>query len=357
MNIEITFRHIEKKAKKYIKNEVNAIVERHLTPLLNHFNSKQLRLHATVEEKKSANNTSYNVVLRLSLPPKKTLASTENGDNLTTVINKATEELARQVNKHTARISGREQWKRKARRQRLDEITSSVSETLTAEQQQQAQQEVASLLPKMERYIRHELTYLRVAGDLAPDYPSIDDILNEALVRLKINWQKLSGNDDKIYQQFLNVLHQILAQEVAEHRLHAQDIALEDQVSADASEQAESMVEEEIFEYYQPEESVHIEDIMPDNAALTPEQQAENEAREHCYRLMAKMPNQWRNVLVLVYQEDISLDDIANNIMQKTLAQSQRLLEYAESYMLDSLVDFGVPQASKETLRRLLRLH
>jgi len=357
MNIEITFRHVEKKAKKFIRKEVNAIAERHLAPLLKHFNVEQLRLHVTVEEKKSTHHTSYNIVLRLSLPPKKTLASTESADNVTIAINKAIEELARQVKKHTARISGREQWKRKARRQRLHEMKTSVNDVLSTEQQEQAQQEVESLLPKMARYIRHELTYLRATGDLAPDYPSTHDVLNEALVRLQVNWEELSGNNDKIYQQFLKVVHDILAQEVADHRLHTQDISLEDKVASDATEQAEAMVEEEMFEYYQPEESVHIEDIMPDNSALSPEQQAENETREHCYRLMAKMPNQWRNVLVLVYQEDISIDDVAENIMQQTLAESQRILALAESYMLASLVDFGVEQANKAMLRRLLQLH
>lgn len=49
------------------------------------------------------------------------------------------------------------------------------------------------LLSKLEAVARRELAYLRAVGDLPCDYPTLRDVVDEAIVRAKVEWQSVPG--------------------------------------------------------------------------------------------------------------------------------------------------------------------
>lgn len=350
MKLDVSYRNINKESHKSTRDKIKEIVERHLAPHLESFNVSQLRLHATVEKQK----LDYQITLRLHVPPKKILVAKESNENINMAIMDAVAELARQAERHHAHVSGREQWKRKQRRQRMRNMEAEVPTVLPSDKEKEALQSVTPLLPRIERYIRHELAFLRANGDLLPNYPTLADIRDEALIQLKIRWSDLDSKDEALYQELLKIVHQIIEKEVEQTRLHARDESIEARVEKDAMDEAEEMVQEEINEFYQPFEVQHVEDLLPDDSVPLPEELVESNAREASYQIMSHMPSNWRRVMMLVYQEQLPIDSIAQNILSFSIAEAEQLLQQAESFMLDSLTERGVPNVNKETLLKLL---
>jgi len=357
MKLDISFRHINKESYQSTRRKLKQIMQKHLEPHVASFNASQLRLHATIEKQKLG----YRVVLRLHLPPKKVLVAKAEHESMSSAIIEAVDEIARQAKRHHAHISGRAQWKRKQRRQRMKGLQEEIATALPTEKQQDAEQVVTPLLPRIENYIRHELTYLRANGDLLPTYPTLTDIRDEALIQLKFRWDELESKDDMLYQELLKSVHSVLQHEVEQTRLHSKDESTEAFIPKDAMDQAEEMVGEESTEFYQPFEMLHIEDLIPDTHQTLPEDITEtaevnNNAREACYQIMGNMPAKWRHIIVLVYQQGVSVDDIAQNVLSFPVVEAQRLLQQAESFMLDSLNERGYDNVSTDVLLKLLKV-
>ncbi len=357
MKLDISFRHINKESYQSTRNKLKQIMQKHLEPHVASFNASQLRLHATIEKQK----LNYRVVLRLHLPPKKVLVARAEHESMSGALIEAVDEIARQAKRHHAHISGRAQWKRKQRRQRLKGLQAEIATVLPSEKQKLAEQVVTPLLPRIENYIRHELTYLRANGDLLPSYPTLTDIRDEALIQLKFRWDDLESKDETLYQELLKSVHSVLQHEVEQTRLHSKDESTEAFIPKDAMDQAEEMVGEESTEFFQPFEALHIEDLLPDTHETLPEDitdnaEANNQAREACYQVMGNMPAKWRHIIVLVYQQGVSVDDISQNVLSFPLDEAQRLLQQAEAFMLDSLYERGHDNINTEALVRLLKV-
>jgi len=97
-------------------------MKQHLNPHIAHFDDGIIRLHGTVEHEKN----DYKVQYHLHLPPRKILVAKDASESLNNALEEALKELARQTQKHVAKISGRESWKRKQRRKRLKHFRSGV---------------------------------------------------------------------------------------------------------------------------------------------------------------------------------------------------------------------------------------
>ena len=350
MKLDISFKNIDKKSLKKIKKDVKRQMKKSLKAHLKRFDDSLTRLHATVEHAKNV----YNVSLHLHLPPKKILVARESAENAHTAIENALKDLTRQAEKHIAKISGRENWKRKERRKRLKQYQAELP-SLPEASQKEASQAVESVLPKLERYIQHELTYLQANGDLPSSYPTVEDVRDEALLKVQLKWDELDKTDDALYQELIKAVHEVLTEEIIKSQIHADDISLESAVPEDAMQQAEDMVEEEMYEFYQPFERLHIEDIIPDKNAEIPEALLEQNAQEISYQTMANLPNDWRRLLVLAHRENLPIETIAKTIMPMALSDAQQVLDYAEQFMLASLRERGLGQINKDLLDKLIK--
>ncbi len=272
MKIDITYRNINKESHESTRSVIEQNTDRHLTPKLAAFNVGHLEMHVTVEH---TSNDDYCVTYRLHLPPKKILVAKECNHDLRTSIQEVTSELTRQVKRHRAHVSGKQNWKRKGRNKRIEALFEEIQQLQPMVERQHVEKTIAPLQPRLEQFIRHELTYLRSNGDLLPDYPSLADIRDEAVVRLHIDWHQLDGTDESLYKKLLKETTHILSQEIEQMRISANQVSLDDKVPPDAMDQAESMVGEESEEFYQPDEVLHIQDLIPDTHAVKPEISAE----------------------------------------------------------------------------------
>jgi len=115
------------------------------------------------------------------------------------------------------------------------------------------------------------------------------------------------------------------------------------------------MVEEEISEFYQPFERLHIEDLIPDNGEPLPDELVDQNLREVGFQTLASLPHQWRRLVVLKHQEQIPLKQIAQKIMPQPLSELQQLLDSAEKFMLATFHDRGFTSINTSLLDKLFR--
>lgn len=354
MKVDITFKGLPKESHEFTKEFLEQQMKRHLELPLSSFRPSRLQLHAVVEQMKQG----YSVRLRLHVPPKMLLVAKAGGTQLPTAIQEALIELSSQAERHHARVSGREQWKRKARRQRLHALkTNRQGEHLEEASARPDQESVvlSSLLSKLENYVRHELTYLRNSGELLDDYPSMADIRDEAFLRLQSQPKELTGSPDQVYERLLKHAIIVIEEEIANTREHGHDLSLEDKAPSDAMDEAEAMVEEDVNEYFQPdEEELHIADLIPDVHIKTPEQDAEVQALDASYYLLSSFPSVWRRVVILVYREHLSPEDVAQNILGTEVSAVQNILAHAEAFIQAHLQARGLtPRGLENMLRQL----
>ncbi len=351
MKIQFTFRHIDEGSHATLEALVRRYVEHELEPVLKPFNPEHRSLHVTVE-KAAKGAEKYHVTYRLTLPPKKVLVARAANLDAEQTVHKATLELRRQVKRHREKVSGQENWKRKERRKRLRELKAEVG-ALPVDRQAEARSAVEALLPRLEDFIRHELTYLQTQGDLPPDYPTVADVRDEAVARVMKAWDA-PADPEPLYRRLLKAAIDILCKEVEQTRLTEDFASLEGTPEPDAFEVAESMGTAENG-FWAPEEVLHIEDLIPDTEAETPEEAAEAELRARVYQELANLPILWRRVVLLVHREGIPPEAVARDILDMPVAEVQAVLDHARAYLAARLADLGLDTAGRPALETAFR--
>ncbi|RMF87195.1 MAG: sigma-70 family RNA polymerase sigma factor, partial [Nitrospinota bacterium] len=113
-------------------------------------------------------------------------------------------------------------------------------------------------------------------------------------------------------------------------------------------------VGDEIYEFYQPDEKLRLEDILPAPEVPTPEQVAENrELQRYINQTLAQLPRVWRIVFMLHHVEDFSIPDIAL-VTGLDPVTVERYLEYARAFLQQKMREVLSEEAvgSGETTHR-----
>ena len=196
--------------------------------------------------------------------------------------------------------------------------------------------------------IRRELAYLRAQGDLAPDYPDVQDILDETLVQAQRNLPDKPVAMDH-WHWLLNRMIRVLAEEVTRYRAADGALALETSFQALDVDSAEDMVQEGIWEFYQPDAALRIEDVVPDESGADPETLVARRQRAHLmFRLLSYLPTGWRRAVELVQIEGMTPEDAAASL-DVSPDELNAWLVAAYSFLRAKLSDRGLapPDASK----------
>lgn len=344
MKFDISYRNLPKAQHAPVRASIEKYAERHLRPALEAFAGKELHLRGTLEKRK----LDYRVTFRMQLPGRKAIVAQASNETLEQAIHEALLELARQSEKHRARISHESAWRRKARRERLQQRQALDLSNI----QQQVEVSLGSLLPRLETWIRHELAYLRASGLLAEDYPSFADVRDEMYVRIQSEWGSLPHNEDALLSAAMKTVHQILDEEQKRAAEAEQMVSLEDSVPEDASDEAEDMVGEEIGEYYQPDQDLHVEDLIADTEIPPPEAAVDPEAVDACYEFLGALPVLWRRALTLVHREGIPVATVAD-ILSIDMDKLKDILTVGELYVTERLEERGFPTANLSVLCKI----
>jgi len=319
-----------------IRESIEEWATRHLEPILTPFKNES-RLLATVK-RHAKGKARYSVTLRMHLPRKQILVAHGENTDIHAALAQAEERLLREVKAYKDRLRNQADYRRKARHARLHDLKD-AQVALPVALVEQARAGIEPLLPQLERVVRRELAYLRHSGELPVDYPSVQDVVDEAVMTV-IAKTRPGVPAEALSQALLRAAFKVLDAEVENRRRYGEPVSLEQSPAPDAQEQAEAMVEEEIFEFYQPDETLRLSDMLADDSVFSPEGELEVMQREFSLQTMGDLPVLWRRVWMLAEFERLAMADIAK-VMEMELARVEKLLDQARAFLQDHLRQAG----------------
>ncbi len=344
MKINVSYKQIAGPARGEVERRVNDWFEQHLRPLLDAMGASGMAVHLALRHDAGG----YRAKLHMHVPPKKILVAQGRDASLEVALKTVLERLRRELKRYRERIQHQDAYKRKARRRRLREQKNRVAglDVVTIDAVNEA---IEALRPRLERVIRRELAYLRSQGDLPADSPTLEDVLDEVVLEVKGRWQG-PVERELLYLELLKAMHQTLVREVAESRAYGDLASLEGPPPEDAEDQAEAMVGEEQTEFWQPDEMLRLEDVLPDEEE-TPEDEVEGlEEIAYLLELLRHLPVRWRRALLLHRFDGIPVRELSSLFGCGT-ERVEGWLACARSFVHEKLQEAGIETGSA---RRLL---
>ncbi|HGN2732374.1 hypothetical protein [Pseudoxanthomonas winnipegensis] len=355
MRIQYSYRLVEKEFHEPWQMSVEKAVEPALKPLIEKRSEDSVRLQIVLERAKKGSRLTASG--HMHLPGKKIVSVTASHNDLTPLAHMLAQALFRQAKKHFDRLSAQDQIKRKARRERLRELKARI-DTQPASVVQQARGIIETLLPKVEAVAQRELAYLHAAGDLPRDYPTLHDVVDEAIVQAEVEWQSVP-EEKAAYFGLLKHLFAVLDHEVANSRQFGEFVSLDAPVEADAQDVAEAMVEEEFFEFYQPDDTLRLADIIadsqhPDAATIAEQEELVDRSSEFAFAfdLLKDMPRLWRRIFLLVRVDGLDASSVSEILQIPGKEDTvQRWLMQAEAFIAAHLEEAGVSKDGNDWLQ------
>lgn len=339
MKHQITYQNITHEA------PLNRLATRLIAGLARHladFPSESIWLHITVEHQPL--RSLYEVTLVLNLPGK-TIATKEEGHDARATLHDAFFELERQIEKYKSSLRGESSWKRLARRETIHQ---EKSMTALSEDREQAlgRDIILGYLHTLYNFTRRELASHLAAGDLMPGELTIEDVIDAVVLRAAQEFSQRPSSlslDRWLMKLTLEHLERELKRLEQER---AETVHLEEDVPETPPTEAVTAVEDEIYEFYQPDEDLRLEDLVPAPFVPTPEQILESrDLQRYVNQTLAKLPRPARLAFVLHDVEGLSISEVAEVTGQQD-TEVARNLDYAREFLRQKIVESGLAIAS-----------
>jgi RNA polymerase sigma factor (sigma-70 family) len=191
------------------------------------------------------------------------------------------------------------------------------------------------------RYARHLLKYYEATGDLPPGSLNVEDVV-DAVVLLAYRELASEHGRSSIPKKLMQLARAYVESEVRRMNVRREYmVSKEEHVPPTPPQEWVSELGEEIFEFFEPDEYLRIEDVAPDLDVPTPEEEVDREETQRCVdAALATMPEEWRRALALRYIRGIKGAALAA-ALGKTAPEVNRILEHARQYLRGRLIESG----------------
>ncbi len=334
MKTYLAFHNINEPSRPRLRelfDEHAAAIERRLVS----FSPDLVRLEGRVE--KNPNHHLYRVALRLKLPSA-VLAVAEEAHDLLPALTEAFAELTRRTDKHQAQLERQHLWKRPSRRTQLQKILQAPVDARERNRRGVFYELIESHLDALYAYARRELVYLETVGDLQPGELAAEDVVGTVLVRALENFENRPARLT-VREWLLALALASISEELERLRRGRRAVSLEASAPRPAVEPTHR--DDERSEFWEPEEYLRLEDLLPDLEALTPEEaETQREMQLALQRAIAMLPRAWRHAVILTTFEGLG-SATAAQIMGIEEARLRALLDHAQAFLLEKLAEAG----------------
>ena len=343
MKTSISYRNVAKLSRPELGDLIGRLTERRLKPHLSHFPPGLVRLRATLE--RSRHRSLHRVRLQLVLPGA-TLACGNDSAEPEKAIELSVTELERQLERHVAHLRHEYAWRRKEWRAGLRQLKAAVAEQTEAGSAS-FNELVRPQLASLRHFVQRELAYLQARGDLAAGDPSLDDIVDEALARA---CERLAERPRRLepLPWLYQIALELLAEEVAHRQIEeGRCISLEGRLPVQLHEPHQDD-DEFLFAYWQPDEILRLEDVVPATDDTPEEAAISRELRELVATLLAELPEPWRRAVTLCRLE-AQPSAAAAQVLAISEEELEDRLAHADAFLKARLTDLRLtPQSSVE---------
>ncbi|MDA2929565.1 HPF/RaiA family ribosome-associated protein [Acidobacteria bacterium AH-259-O06] len=290
MNLKIQNRHWE------VTQSLERLIDRQsrkLQKILPTFASHDLDLHVTLE--KLPRGKQYHTVLVLNMP-QNAMRVEEMENNPTTSVIRAFEELLRKIKKFKSRLNRERFWQKQAGV--LTHISSSKNK-------RELENAINQNLDQLENYIRRELYHQVLVENIPVGLVQAQALLDE--VFLEVTSKTAARPENIPLQQWMFQI----ARERVRNRIHDWQAACEE-LHVEETAKTSSRWDDEVLNFYQPDEVLRLEDLLRDEHSTTPEELlAREEVQEQLQEAIVRLPSSIRESFVLFALEGFNSDETA----------------------------------------------
>src|SRR5579885_2750214 len=274
--IRIRIRHGAELARELIAKEAARLARS-----LRHVPADAAVLSVSLDEGAERKPVRARASLRL---PSHTLATQEEAERVDVAIRAVFGELERMLHRELLRLRGERAWLRRSEGARARIERALATRDRDREAAQAALAKLAPFVPEAERHVRTELRMLAASGAVAP---AVEDFAaRPPEVSLRAWLVGLASAE-------LNRQLQALAEE------HATLIHLEEDVPETPAEEAVVTLGSEIYDFYQPDEDLRLEDVLPALDVAPPRAEEAPEVTAQVLEALAALPRSWRQAFLL----------------------------------------------------------
>jgi len=264
---------------------------RKILKLLPTFPPDSYDLNLVTEKMTRGNQYVTSITLNL---PQRAIKVEETEDNPVTSAVRAFSELRRRIKRFKSRLTRENLW-HKQKQESLQEIITDTDQGMDFTSDEN--------LAKVENYIRREIYYEVVNGNIPPGSIDPNSFVDEVFMEI---FSRPRPEEIDMDHWILTVARQVLNKRISDIEIHENDSHIED--VADGRRQWE----DEYLNFHQPDESLRISDLLRDNSISDPEQLLErDEAESRAQKAIAGLPLDLREAFVLYSLEGFTSEEVA----------------------------------------------
>ncbi len=196
-------------------------------------------------------------------------------------------------------------------------------------------------LKGLHRYAQHLLRSYEALGDLPPGHLSVEDVVDSAVLGAYLEMGRKRAEQD-LGRLLARIAHSYVRDEA--RKLSARRellISKEEDVPELPPQEAVSELGEAIFEFFEPDEDLKVEDVVPDLDVPTPEQELETADLQQCVRTaLAGLPAEWRRALTLRFVQGLEGMALARALGRST-REASTIVDQARAYLRQKLTEAG----------------
>ena len=309
-----------------------------LGPRLHVFNPDMVSLRGLFEE---APKSGFSVALNLRLPAGQ-MAAKAKAENLQTAIRMAFDDLTEQLGKHMEHLRSQYRYPRVrgVERQRIEPKVAFESTLAVVKPEMVSSMDVAEFvnanLDRLHGYVERELRFRRDNGQRRLAEVSAEEVIDEAVANALDEHQprpEKMALEAWLYRLSRSAMDRLGNQlDSAAHPVRLDEEDLHPVADVD---------NEEMRQFYHPDESVTNENLIADRHVSTPEDEASREElMTMVERALRDATKQQREAFLLFTIEGFRLAEIAT-ITERTVEQVQSDVKVAREHLRRSLVAAG----------------
>lgn len=306
---------------RYIQQQVRKL-ERHLPS----YDPGALSLHGRIAKPKR--KRLYELTLVLTLPGS-SLTATEKGREVKTMLRSGFDALVKEAAVGQNQLRPRRRGKASLRVEPPTAGGDVSPETL--------EELVSQQVPRLSQYVQREIAYYLATDELIPDLVPVEAVVDETVMRALTEYETRPANlpfDRWLISLASDVLDSRLQQAQLSREAAGRDEArVEQRLSRVPPQQKGCAIEDDMYDWYQPDENLHLEDIVADPHTPSPEEiAAHRQLQQELDQIIAFLPKRWRDVFVLHSIEDFSLEQVSL-VTGQTLDEVQQDLQSAREFL------------------------
>lgn len=321
-----------------LKAAIKAEAEKKLATLLRRYGADNAPLHAVIEKDQDPAHA-LRLKVYLYLPGRKAVVATSSGETIDGLASDAISKLYREAKRHFASLRNAHEYRRKARRERLHDAKAKGA-SRPAEEKGLVEARIEELRPVLEEHARRELAYLRAVGELPYGSPQVADVVDEALTTLIAQGETVA-TEEEVLPLALQHLYRAIDAELEAERIMVQSVPLDSELPDDPEDDAEEMVEEEFYEFFQPDEHVTLADVLHKPWAEGKGGIGDEQSDVSAVELLKELPRQWRRAFLLLKQDGFEPKHIAT-ILDLTADTVEEVLNAGRAYLEAKISEKGL---------------